>query len=341
MKTKVSKKIGSLVLALAIAFTAVFATVTPVEAATTDYKSLYASPEMGEEGYANTEVRIHFTVPSEGKVWFLIQTLAPCEMKLALYNSAGNLVADDYLGNPYTVSAYDSNWYANSYGYAEYDETWNLAAGDYTYGITFTEDTPFLLDVIEEGTKATISQTKATITKGFTKKLSVSGGTVKSWSSNKKSVATVDKKGKVTAKKAGKATITATLTDGTKLKCNVTVKDNKYSASKITTSDVYYGKCAMSAYSASFDTKGNLVVKTKFVNNDYYKVVALKNIKIVVKDGNGKTVGTYKASKKNVTVSSGSTKDITFTIKKSSLKKKKADLRNCTITCDGIYEYYY
>lgn len=166
-------------------------------------------------------------------------------------------------------------------------------------------------------------------------------GTVKSWTSSKKEVATVDKKGKVTAKKAGKATITAKLEDGSTLKCKVVVKKNQYSNSKLTTSDVYYGEGAMGAYSASFDKNGNLVVKTIFVNNMSYKVTQLKSIKIVVKDGNGKTVGTYKLSKKNVSIPAHSTKGFTFTIKKSSLKQKKVDLRNCKITCDGSYYYVY
>jgi len=55
MKTNVTKKLGSLVLALAIAFTAVFATATPVEAAT-NYTTVYSSTDA-ETAYANTEVK--------------------------------------------------------------------------------------------------------------------------------------------------------------------------------------------------------------------------------------------------------------------------------------------
>ena len=64
-------------------------------------------------------------------------------------------------------------------------------------------------------------------------------------------------------------------------------------------------------------------------------MVELRNIKIVVKDVNDKTVGTYKASKMAVNVSPESAKGYTFTIKKSDLKKKKADLRNGTVTVDA------
>ena len=97
----------------------------------------------------------------------------------------------------------------------------------------------------------------------------------------------------------------------------------------------------MSAYSAAFDKSGNLVVKVIFVNNTSYKVTKLKGIKITVKNGAGATVGTYKLSSKNVSVPAHSTKSFSFTIKKSSLKKKTADLRNSTITCDGTYYYVY
>ena len=44
------------------------------------------------------------------------------------------------------------------------------------------------------------------ITKGFTKKLSVTGAKVKSWKSKNEKIAKVDKNGKVTGVKAGKTT---------------------------------------------------------------------------------------------------------------------------------------
>lgn len=73
---------------------------------------------------------------------------------------------------------------------------------------------------------ASLSQTSIDLKVGDTRTLTVhnlSGRTV-SWSSDKESVATV-KQGKVKAVKAGKCVVTATLSDGTVLKCNVTVTD--------------------------------------------------------------------------------------------------------------------
>lgn len=67
-----------------------------------------------------------------------------------------------------------------------------------------------------------------TLSVGMSKQLKVSGvktGKVR-WSSSKRSVASVSKKGKVKAKKPGKATITAKFAGG-RLKCKVTVNARK------------------------------------------------------------------------------------------------------------------
>ena len=67
-----------------------------------------------------------------------------------------------------------------------------------------------------------LNKTKVTILKGKTYQLKVKGSKKVKWSSNKKSVAAVSSKGKVKAKKVGKATIYAKTKNKT-YKCKVTV----------------------------------------------------------------------------------------------------------------------
>ncbi len=72
--------------------------------------------------------------------------------------------------------------------------------------------------------KVKISKTKATIKQGQTLQLKMKGTKKKAkWSSSKKSIATVNKKGKVTAKNPGKTVITAKI-GKKKYKCKITVK---------------------------------------------------------------------------------------------------------------------
>ena len=77
--------------------------------------------------------------------------------------------------------------------------------------------------------KATIklSKTKLVLKKGksYTVKVSMTkGDSVKSWKSSNKKVASVNKKGKITAKKSGKAVITVTLKSGKSAKVKVIVR---------------------------------------------------------------------------------------------------------------------
>ena len=85
-----------------------------------------------------------------------------------------------------------------------------------------------------------ISATKKTVEKKDKFTLSVTGGKVKKWRSGNKSVATVSSKGKVVAKKAGKAIITATDKDGVAVSCTVLVADYSITNLKKTKMSVYY-----------------------------------------------------------------------------------------------------
>ncbi|MCC8045773.1 MAG: Ig-like domain-containing protein [Clostridiales bacterium] len=78
-----------------------------------------------------------------------------------------------------------------------------------------------------------LSDTSVTLIKGQTTKLTISGtDSTVTWKSNKKSIAKVNAKGKVTALKNGAATITA-IVDGAKYKCKVTVVTPSISAKTV------------------------------------------------------------------------------------------------------------
>jgi SLAP domain-containing protein len=346
MKKKGKKKLMSLLLALAMVFATLATGAEPVAAASEDYTETDVASDYGY-AYAGEEVLIPFTVTQNMGFYGTLIVEAPVSIQIALYDSTGSLVTDtdgihDGYSNPTTLST-DDFIYSSSYEVYGYIDLWDgsLPAGDYSYGLTFASDAEYLFGVTQFSNPAKLSQTSATITKGFSKKLSVSNGKVKKWSSKNSKIAKVDSKGKVTGVKKGSTTITATLTDGTKLTCKVKVKDNKYSDTKPTLSDVDYGDVVLFPYSASYDSKGNLSIKVRVLNKTSAKVIRLDNVKLTVKNPSGKTVGVYKCSKKTVSISAYSTKDYTFTIKKSSLKiKSKQDLRNSTVDFDNSASQY-
>lgn len=89
---------------------------------------------------------------------------------------------------------------------------------------------------VNAATKPKLSKTKITMTVGQSKKLKVKGISKKrtkriKWKSSKKKVVTVTKTGKIKARKAGKATITAKV-GKKKLKCKVVVKRKRKKATK-------------------------------------------------------------------------------------------------------------
>jgi hypothetical protein len=78
--------------------------------------------------------------------------------------------------------------------------------------------------IAEAATAIKLNKTKLSLTVGDSAKLTISGTKSKiTWTTSKKTVVTVDKTGKVTAVRAGSATITATV-NKKKYSCKVTVK---------------------------------------------------------------------------------------------------------------------
>lgn len=114
-----------------------------------------------------------------------------------------------------------------------------------------------------------ISNSSLTLIKGSSQTITMTGNTQKiKWSTSNKSIATVSSKGKVTAKNAGTATITATI--GTKkYKCKVTVK------SQSSQSDLK----KLIKYESYKPSNSDYVV-TKFTNTSSSPVY-LENISIV------------------------------------------------------------
>lgn len=330
MKRIKGTKIFSMLLAVLLCVCAVFANTTVGKAA--EYQVLL---KKSGTAMANQEVKYDFTLDINKNAYLAFAVPAPVKCEVSVYNSAGKLYK-----NAVTIS--ESDWQVSDNVYAFAFSSVNMPAGDYSLGIKFDEDTQYVAIIQADKQIATISTKAATVTSGFTKKLKVNNTSGKvTWSSGKKSVATVNSKGIVTAKKPGTATITAKTKEGQKLTCKITVKENVFKQTKFSTSDVYYGKCGAQVYNASYNSNGDLVLKCKFLNNSGYWVNSFKNAKITFKTNTGKTIGTYSASTIKMNIAHASSKDFTVKIKKSNLKIKKADLRNATYKASGKYEYRY
>lgn len=295
--------------------------------------TLYESSAI-ETATAGTPVSKTFTVAKPCEVGILVYTAQPAAFTMTVYNSADSVI------DTFQVTASDPYWEQSGSSYVN-GGTYDLAAGDYKVDVTFDAATEFALYIAAKEADATISNEALTLTAGFSRTLEVTDNTGSvTWESSNKAIATVNGNGKVTGKKAGKCTITATV-DGQTLKCKVTVKNNKYTATKLTNSQIPNGQASWEAYSASYASNGDLTIKFRMVNNSGHSSDYLKNLSVKVKTAEGKTVATYKSSKKNLKVANQSYKDFSITIKKSKLKIKKADLRNATITTDGKYGYTY
>lgn len=154
-----------------------------------------------------------------------------------------------------------------------------------------------ILPIYTQAATIKLNKTKTTIYVGKTTTLKLIGTSKKvKWKSSKKSVAVVTSKGKVTGKKAGNATITASL--GKKsYKCKVTVKNPYLSKTKLTLTEgktytlKIYGTTAKTWSSsnkkiATVSSKGKIYAKKagtatiycKAKNNKTYKCkITVKN----------------------------------------------------------------
>lgn len=94
-----------------------------------------------------------------------------------------------------------------------------------------------------------LNKKNITLSEGKTFQLKITGTSAKSWNSSKKAVAVVSQKGKVTAKKAGTATITCKGKNGKSYQCKVRVKsssnNNSNNSSSLNEEQVYKAMIAM------------------------------------------------------------------------------------------------
>ncbi|MBE5906758.1 MAG: hypothetical protein E7277_08250 [Lachnospiraceae bacterium] len=131
----------------------------------------------------------------------------------------------------------------------------------------------------------------------------VSNGYVKKWTSSNKKIAKVSNDGNVTALKKGTVTITATLDDGTKLTCKVTVKN-----------------------SPTVKVGGK-----KFVSSKTYTIKRGKNLKVAI-SGKAASVNNNYAST-NAKVAKVTSKKSVDTINIKGLKRGKATV---TVMVNGV-----
>ena len=327
------KKVVALWLALFVCAVTLFGGQTAVKAAEqTSEETPLSLLEVSGVAELEVEKVYEFTVPYKTNVHLAVALNEQVDVTLSLCDSEGKEL------DGARIPA--ANWTLISEGVYCLEFSYDaMPAGDYTVKATLHGIATYGIAVMADKVAPAISQKSATITQGFKTTLEVKNALSDiTWSSSKKDVATVNSKGVVTGKAAGTTTITATV-DGQKLTCKVKVKENKYTETKRSMSDVPYGNGDLQVYKAVYEKNGDLTLKCRFINNSGYKITALKNVKIVMKDANGKKIGTYSVKTKKMSIAIGTTKDFNVTIKKDKLKNKKADLRNASYTREGSYEY--
>ncbi len=284
---------------------------------------------------ANTPVQYDFSIEKTSYTYVDVFVAQPIDMNCTIKTTAGN----ETIYEDSVVSTDSTAWEvvktANGPVYAYYVDWKTPQTGNYTISLTFGANTDYILSIYQDTPTIKMNKSTLNLTVGFNETLKVTDASSKSnvkWTSSKTSVATVNSSGKVTAKKAGSATITATdKTTGATAKCAVKVVKNVYTNNKATVSNVSYGSAALIVTKMNYDSKGNLLVNAKFVNNSGKKVVQIKNATITLKNKSNKKIGSISIKNKKLTVLQGGTKTLKYTIKKSKLSLKTTqDLPNAT-----------
>lgn len=316
------KKIITIMICALMVVTSVF---TPTTAHAADTNIMHKSTTA----FAGAPINYNFSINRDSDLRFVVRLETRTGLRFTIKDSllGTSLVTD-------SISTGDSRWnYQKKTGIFELKHDMHLEKGDYILEIAFDQDTNFEMTMDQLSLEAKLNKSSVSITKGFTDTLKVTGGKMKSCSSSNTSIATVNNKGKITAKATGTAKIKVKLTNGKTLICKVTVKPNQYTAKNITVTDTLLNTYQMKVYKASFDKKGNLVIKFKIANNGSGRIITISNLKIAITASNKSQIATYKKSSFTVNLNSYKDKSYSITIPKSSLKKspKNIDLRTAKI----------
>ena len=282
---------------------------------------------------ANSPINYNFSLSQKSDIYFIITENERVGATIIVKEPVHDTPLE-----PINLPASNPKWeYNQTNGIYTNTAKIKLNAGSYILELRFEQDVNFDLSMNQISPTAKLNKTETTITKGFTDTLKVNGGNIKSCSSSNKSVAIVNKSGKIIAKNKGKSTIKVNLTNGKTLSCKVTVADNQYNKKKITVNSTVFNTYDMKAYNAKFDSKGNLVVKFMVVNDSYGKINSIPKFKITVKNNKKKTTVSYTKASYAVIVPSYKGKACTITIPKSCFKveKNKIDIRTSTIKISG------
>ena len=327
------RRIINILLSLCILLSAVVS--SPVSASAKSSNSYVNIMHKTSVARENFPIRYNFSLEKEADIYFELAINERTTVALTVKNQK-----DEIAVKSDTLPSVDPRWEYNAQnGTYKNKHTMHLPAGNYILEMNFETAVNYELNLSRIADKAKLNYSKLDLTKGFTKQLKAESGVITSCSSSKPGVATVNNRGKVSAKSIGKTTIKAKLSNGQSLSCIVSVKPNKYQAKKIAVKDVVYNTSEMKAYAASFDKKGNLVLKFKLVNNSYGKVTNVSKFKVTVTDSSKKKVVSYSKSNYAAVVESYSDKACTVTIPKSALNKdyKKIDLRTAKYSITGKF----
>lgn len=290
--------------------------------------SFYSTPgdalEKADEGET---LEYTFDVDNDCITSIAFVTAQKSDIHIVLFNSDDKLISDMTLVG--SSGAFDKSW--SMYKYL--CEIKLQQGNGYRLQLTFSAANEFSMAI---GRAVVRRMPAITLAKGFSTKLDPNMYEVQGWESSNKKTATVVS-GNVIAKKTGTTTITAVVKEKLKLSWKVKVVENAYKEQKIQVSSKNHKKRYMQVYKAYYSGK-KLVLKTRIVNNTKIEYTQLRNLKLVVKAKNGKTIGTYKLSRKNVKIPKKSARNLTFVIKNPKLAK--TDLTKAKVSVKGTLFYY-